>query len=877
MKGKHLSFCLLFILNSIVTAAQDDCGSNSLNQAESYYDIGRFNEAISAVQACLDKKAFNYNEKIQAYRLLAMSYLAVDSSVNADANIEKLLMLKDNFEADVRDPDRFRLQVLYIRQQLRANLISSVSKKAENIDLAPATIQIITAEDILNRGYKDIEQIFYDLPGFDINKTSGLSYSVLFQRGYRAASNTERTLLLVDGVQDNELWSNAAFITKQYPITNIKRVEVIYGPASTIYGANAFVGVINIVTKGEDDYFKQKGLNANTKKVDLALSGKGGFGSLSTKFGDVTIAGRHRDFFFSVTGRAFFSDEVDLSSFPDWDGKWSANEFGNNRYQNFFTQNYTKALDSTYKVYDPTQKYYYVNTDSTKIIPTAQGISRADSLDQANYQKGYKGVLPKFSDPTKEYYLAAKIRFGDFTLGLEYYNWNEGVAPDYIDKYYMMNSELQHWQSRQGYFYARYDKSLSERVSFSNLTYFRTNDFGKQSVVTRYSGYANAGLTFTDFIRGRQPFFLPNYFGVQCKQFRTESRIVYVISEKLDLNGGVELRNGFFQGDYVNSVIPDPIATGVSRDSIKGGNFYSVFDVGVFAQLSYSNKLRKYNVSLGGRMDNNRINGNFGYGTVFNPRFAAVYYPGKWVFKAIYAEAFLDASIYNKFATSSARLVNNPTLPPERVKNYEVTAKYTFRKKASVELAFYNAYYTNILGTVNIDTLGTKTTQYQAIGKAKIQGLQISGEYEFSRHVSFYANGTWTDPKNILYSKLDGKDSTVRLGDIAKFSANVGVNVKLLKDRLNLNMRMNYVDDKPTGKTTSVSGNPYDIIDGRILLNGAVTGHITKWLALQVTIDNILDSLYYSPGVRGASGVQSSRVPQAGRFIMFNLITQISK
>src|SRR5690606_1408891 len=134
----------------------------------------------------------------QAYRLMSMSYLAIDSLEKADEHIEKLLLLKDNFEADTRDPDRFRLQVLFLRQQLRSKSTSSVSKKAESIELAPATIQIITYEQILQRGYTDLEQLFHDLPGFDISRNSGLSYSDMYQRGYRTAANTDRTLLLVD-------------------------------------------------------------------------------------------------------------------------------------------------------------------------------------------------------------------------------------------------------------------------------------------------------------------------------------------------------------------------------------------------------------------------------------------------------------------------------------------------------------------------------------------------------------------------------------------------------------------------------------------------------------------------------------------------------
>src|SRR5690606_27729840 len=97
-----------------------ECGVTALNDAEGQYNIGKFYESIERLNSCISNKGFSYSEKVQAYRLLSMSYLALDSLDQADENIEKLLLLKDNFEADTRDPDRFRLQVLFLRQQMRA-------------------------------------------------------------------------------------------------------------------------------------------------------------------------------------------------------------------------------------------------------------------------------------------------------------------------------------------------------------------------------------------------------------------------------------------------------------------------------------------------------------------------------------------------------------------------------------------------------------------------------------------------------------------------------------------------------------------------------------------------------------------------------------
>ncbi|RYZ27570.1 MAG: hypothetical protein EOP49_42200, partial [Sphingobacteriales bacterium] len=417
---------LLLLLFLQLSVRAQDCGLNAINEADGFYNIGKFNETISKLNGCLAAKdGFSYNEKVQAYRLIAMAYLAMDSTENAGIVIQKMLALKNNFEVDARDPERFRIQVNFIRAQMQAQLTSSVSKKAESIALAPATISIITEEDILQRGYTDLEQVFHDLPGFDISRTSGLTYSVIFQRGYRTAANTDRTLILVDGVENNEMWSNAASISRQNPLSNIKRVEVIYGPASTIYGANAFVGVINVITKNAEDYFKQTDAREDqTKLTKYKITGQFAAGSMQSKFGDLTMAVKKRDVFFSITGRLYSGNDTDLSGYPDWDNTWSAGDFGPNRYQQVFTAPFTQAIADQYQLLDPTGTYHTVT--ATQILPTPAAITLAETLDQANYKKGYNGIGTAFSDPIKNGLLTAKLHLGDFKLGMEIQRWSEG-------------------------------------------------------------------------------------------------------------------------------------------------------------------------------------------------------------------------------------------------------------------------------------------------------------------------------------------------------------------------------------------------------------------------------------------------------------------
>ncbi len=862
-----LLFALL-VSFAVCGRAQEECGHSAIIANEFRYDIGKFYECMASLRPCIDSKGFTeLEDKIRAVQLMAMCELGVDSVDAAEVWITRLLTINDNFQPDAHSSQRFRNEVNKIRSAMRSKQISSVSKKNEDIDHAPATIQILTAEEIERRGYKDIEELFSDLPGFDVSRTRGVSYSVLYQRGYRTSLNTDRIMILIDGVEDNDMWSNAAYISKQFPISSIKRIEIIYGPASTIYGANAYSGVVNIVTKGEEDLFPKNDKRKVTTNAQI------GGGSFNTYYGNATIARRTRNTFFSVTGGAYHSDEEDLSVYSTWDGKY---DYSTGSYESALALPYTRSNDSVMSILDPSNTYHTTSSDS--IRPTQYALTQAKALDQANYRKTYRGVDPgKFTNPKNDYYLSSKFSIGDFKFQMEYFDRNEGLTPDYSQKYNAMNAAIQNWQVRQGFLSLRYDKKVSDRLSLTSFSYYRITDRGKNAVLTTYSSYENLGfaaskgIQLDSLILGAQPRFNTTYKSSQSNQFRTEFRGQYVFSEKIDLTAGIELRNGLFQGDYVNASEADPLANGYAHDS---ASYYAITDLGLFVLGSYVNTAKKFNVNLGGRVDNNINNAGYGYGSVFNPRVAVIYYPGKFIFKSIYAEAFLDASLASKFGTTSSRLLSNPTLQPERLKNLEFSAKYKFDKRSNVEVAYYYSWYSNATVTATVPYNGKTTTQNQALGEARIQGVQLAGETSFSIF-SIYANASFADPYAFNKS-VSGADSLTRMGDIANFYANAGINAQLPKN-FNLNLRVNFMGDKPTGKGTTTPSNPYSKTPGYTVFSTTIGYRIKKLGLIQLRCDNLFDTEYYSPGVRSAAGVQTSRVIQPGRIFYGQFILDLNK
>ncbi len=115
---------------------------------------------------------------------------------------------------------------------------------------APASITIITADEIRRYGYRTLADILRSVPGFYV--TYDRVYDYLGERGFGPPGDyNSRYLLQVDGHRVNDNIFDQAFIGTDFPVDVdlIDRVEVIRGPNSSLYVASALLGIINIVTK----------------------------------------------------------------------------------------------------------------------------------------------------------------------------------------------------------------------------------------------------------------------------------------------------------------------------------------------------------------------------------------------------------------------------------------------------------------------------------------------------------------------------------------------------------------------------------------------------------------------------------------------------
>ncbi len=124
----------------------------------------------------------------------------------------------------------------------------------QKVSDAPASITVITGEEIKRYGYRTLADVLSDVPGFYV--TYDRNYDYLGVRGFgRPGDYNSRILLLVDGHETNDNIYDQAYIGTDFPvdIDLIDRIEVIKGPNSSRYLASALLGVINIVTKTGHD------------------------------------------------------------------------------------------------------------------------------------------------------------------------------------------------------------------------------------------------------------------------------------------------------------------------------------------------------------------------------------------------------------------------------------------------------------------------------------------------------------------------------------------------------------------------------------------------------------------------------------------------
>jgi len=176
-------------------------------------------------------------------------------------------------------------------EQLMQIEVTTASRYTQTALEAPAVVSVVTAEDIRLFGYRTLADVLAGMRGLYVSYDR--SYHYLGTRGFATPGDyNTRVLLLVNGVRFNDNLYDQAPIGTDFPLDLdlVERVEFVPGPGSAVYGANAFFGVVNVITRD--------GRQMAGPQVSLEA---GSHGSSKGRFSLGTVDAQGGDWLFAVT------------------------------------------------------------------------------------------------------------------------------------------------------------------------------------------------------------------------------------------------------------------------------------------------------------------------------------------------------------------------------------------------------------------------------------------------------------------------------------------------------------------------------------------------------------------------------------------------
>lgn len=323
--------------------------------------------------------------------------------------------------------------------------VFAASKKHETVLDSPATTIVITDKMIAERGYRNLKDVLQDLPGMEVIPHYHAEMGTLVP--VRGVVGNNKITLLINGARVNPPGGEYLGIRENQSVRYAKRVEIVYGPGSALYGADAVSAVINIVTKNADD--KVNNVNVSYGMMNTAEASV----AVSRKLGDTGS--------FTAYAQAYDSDETKLNErYSDWfatrqafweaAGRPEGKPFHRwNRGQNAFLElgSGENTLQYWFRRSDQQSSTAYFSPlvfsnqaiwrDDTHALRAQNKQKLTDALDMTNSMSYvYHEIEPQsrfvFPLPTQYYYADEKYGRGDSIELESLFNWKPNEKLDMI-------------------------------------------------------------------------------------------------------------------------------------------------------------------------------------------------------------------------------------------------------------------------------------------------------------------------------------------------------------------------------------------------------------------------------------------------------------
>lgn len=553
-----------------------------------------------------------------------------------------------------------------LEAQQKANTQTSTATE-EALGDAPATIYVVSAQDIEDKGYMSLDELLADIPEMEVQRRySDREFNTFSARGI---AGNNRLLILIDGHRFNSMVSSKYTIAENYNIRYAKQVEVILGPASALYGADAYMGVVNIITKTGQE----------SKGISLTTS----YGLYNTTHNAFQLGVGNEKISFSLMGGFYYSDGPPLNELYPQDFDWYNN--------NYLTNGQLRNSPS-----NPNQ------TVSNPIYPF--NLDRSAYFIGANFK--YKQLSINLQGTHKRH-SSATGRIGDYSPYWDDVERGSALINFNVEQKYSPKGNTK-WFSKT---------ELNSSLRFITGTSKTYNTFSNYQAVYQAGSDAGARLTQSFHYKFNKTHHLTlGVFG----QYATALPPVSSLPNQ---------PKGFADPfSSINTVEQDIYYPGTNYIDNDGQSlkiyqqlyYMQRFMAGAFAEYSINIK-NKWLFTLGVRYDQvldtekYKQNGNVATYFSLSPRVGIVYKPtSHWNFKLFYGEGFLQPPPelkYDQFGSFRPVLDNqgnpthvvgdvwrvpNPNLLPEYVQSIELSSSYS---KGDFSIAA-NGYFNILEGLI---------------------------------------------------------------------------------------------------------------------------------------------------------------------------------
>ena len=701
----------------------------------------------------------------------------------------------------------------------------------QKITDAPASISVVTREELQQRPYMTLIDAVRDLEGVDVGETSDKTgQKTISIRGM----GSDYTLILIDGRRQNnhgDIYPNS-FGGNQFnhipPLDMIERIEVIRGPASTLYGADALGGVINIITRKVSDRWRGSATLGHSFQENDQFGTDSTFdfsvmGPLVTDKLGLGLRG-------SRYGRNASNPEYETIEAPDGTVFERALGFGgggrtvdNTNTSAGVTLTWTPTdnqsvifdYDTSEQVYDNTP---YLNNLGTETYPlgTVDGIA---GLWRAAPQAGY-AADQEFTRDQWSVTHQGQWDFGNTFLSLAHIDTgNHGrTLPLTVE-----------------------ERLLHRDIYCSNAATCTTGPY--------------AGLTRAQRQQLAVDTFLP-------RPKRTMESRQYTLDAKLDMPyEGLGGNHHFVVGGQVIDGELEDGVFGMEGGGDGNGTVQEHKTWSVFAEDNW-NPLDPLTLTFGIRYDDHNL-----FGGHLSPRAYAVYeIAPNWTLKGGVSTGYKTPKTTDLYdgitgfgAQGTSPFVGNPDLEPETSVNSEIALYWSSPdSKHNFNLTWFrNDFEDKIVNgeavqsceasggvrpCVNLGDYGllgySTYSQKINVDKARINGVEVAGRYQIVDALAIRANYTWTDSE-----QLSGAEAGLPLTQTAEHMANATLDWTVT-DRFSLQLIAESRSERYRG-LLNADGSPRYYKDYEVL-HLAGQYRFNEHVSVAARINNLLDEDFTS-------------------------------